>query len=109
VAQGCVVLVVRATWYDVRRVTATASLAVAGELELESAWYCEQFGHRQRTPVIRWTATVPLPAVCGWRIDWPEPSGTITLQANTSDTVTLDWTENQTKVELMAFEAGRGS
>jgi len=38
----------------------------AGQVELEPAWYCPEFGRRERCTVVRWTADVELPVRCGW-------------------------------------------
>ena len=44
----------------------------SGTTNLESSWYCPQFGVKYSNPVLTWAGTQPLDAWCGWFLSWQE-------------------------------------
>lgn len=51
-----------------------------GDLRLDQAWYCPEFGQRIRSLVVEWTAPCKLPAACAWVLIWPDGTGEASLE-----------------------------
>ncbi|NQT13204.1 MAG: alginate lyase family protein [Planctomycetes bacterium] len=79
--------------------TVTLRWLASGELALLGGWYCPRFGVRHRNPVLRWTAEVPLPAVCGYSLAWRDAQGEATLDVS-GPTPVVDWIEESGRVQL---------
>ncbi len=62
-----------------------------GKVELREGWYCPELGRRIAAPVVQWTATVRLPAVCGWVFQWPDTMGDVSLDGNVPAEAILSW------------------
>ena len=93
-----------------------------GEVTVSEAWYCPAMGCRQPAPVICWTATATLPAVCGWSLAWGADRGTAVLQdskrnlqsaANGLETRStgwrLRWRDEKEETDLWAMGEGDSS
>jgi len=72
----------------------------AGQITLAEGWYCSEFGRREPAPVVRWTASVKLPAACGWSLTWGDCRGAARLDQTPGKGILLEWTENDELVQL---------
>jgi uncharacterized heparinase superfamily protein len=62
-----------------------------GSLRIASSWYCPEFGRRQPSSVVEWTAEDELPTACGWRMDWGDREDTIALVHGENGDILLRW------------------
>ena len=66
----------------------------AGQVTVTDGWYSPQLGHRIRSPVVRWTASASLPAVCGWSLAWGDCRGLASIEHADRNNVVVRWTES---------------
>ncbi len=71
-----------------------------GDVTVEKAWYCPQLGCRQESFVVRWDATSPLPAVCGWCLSLDGHATSVSLVTSPAGGARLCWIENGRRIEL---------
>lgn len=64
-----------------------------GDLRLDQAWYCPEFGQRIRSLVVEWTAQTKLPAACAWVLTWPDGTGDASLEQTGPNGPQLSWRE----------------
>ena len=80
----------------------------AGQIAIAENWYCPQFGRREPAPLITWTASVKLPAVCGWSLAWGDCRGAATIDQTPGGGILLRWTENDEVVQLQVSRQAVG-
>lgn len=79
--------------------TVRLQFLVPGEVSLETAWYCPEFGRKQPASVVCWRGWGDLPAWCGWSLSWGESDGAALLErAGTG--LSLTWTEGSEESRL---------
>jgi len=71
-----------------------------GKTEVTSGWHCREFGRRLAAPVIEYTVTCALPAVCGWCLTFEPSTGRASLERGDLGEPLLRWTEGQERWEF---------
>ena len=71
-----------------------------GEITIDRAWYCPEFGVKIESPVVRWTAKSPLPAVTGWCLVPRSNQGRASLLAEDDGRWSLCWEEAGQAISL---------
>jgi len=79
----------------------------AGRVTLDDGWYSPQFGHRIRCPVVRWTASASLPAVCAWSLAWGDCRGRASVEHAEGDNVVVRWTEGNQSLRFQLPDTAR--
>lgn len=64
-----------------------------GSVAITSAWHCPEFGLRQESSVIAWTADRLLPTCCGWHVAWQPDEAIASLVESAPGQVALRWTD----------------
>lgn len=74
-------------------VQATLTLHTAGQLSLDTGWYCPDFGARIRATVIRGSHFGPLPATMVWSLAWTDDGGVIDVEYSDPGAPQIVWTD----------------
>jgi len=78
----------------------------AGRVTVSAGWYSPRLGHRLRCPVVRWSASAALPAVCAWSLAWGGCRGQASIERSDRDVV-VRWTEGVRSLRIRLPQAAR--
>lgn len=65
-----------------------------GELTLEQAWYCTEFGKRIASPLLNWTVKTTLPGIVAWSLAWNDVECNIAVKLSEDEESSLTWGQN---------------
>ena len=77
-----------------------------GKIAVADGWYCRGFGHCRPAPVIQFSTTATLPAVCGWSLWWDETQPNVRLEGTDPARIILHWGKDD--ILLKGVSAGIG-
>ena len=81
-------------------ITASLHFLTPGRLAVNTGWYCSRFGHRQENPVLEWTSTGNLPAVCAWSLVRGDSRPTAELTWSPNEELLLQWSKDDRTIVL---------
>jgi len=74
-----------------------------GSVAVTKGWYCPGFGRRIATSVVECSATVTLPAVCGWFFAPEDVDGEAALSRDDGQEPVLSWRDDVNRLQLQPF------